>query len=140
MPDYRIRPVKIMNGTLISILAVGSGGFIGAVSRFLIGFYLSDFKLRGDAVYGTLTVNVVGSLLAGLLMGGISSLRPGSNVQLFLIPGFLGGFTTFSALSLETVNFMRRGETVAALANISANMVLGILAVFLGFILSKQFS
>lgn len=82
--------------------------------------------------WGTLFVNLLGSLLIGALVGWFG-LRPASDaLRLGLITGVLGGFTTFSAFSMETVEMLRAGDTAAGLAYVAMSVVLGLAACALG--------
>jgi CrcB protein len=117
-------------------LLVLSGGAIGSLLRYSVSglahkYYGAVFP------YGTLAVNLIGSFLIGLLWGLFESFNISSNVRSFLFIGILGGFTTFSSYSLETLNLLRDGELKLAFANILANNILGLLLVFLGFIAAK---
>ena len=111
-------------------IAVAGGGAIGAVARFAAGLLA-----RGMAPgwpWGTLFVNVIGSLLIGVLIAWFG-LRPASDaVRLGLVTGVLGGFTTYSAFSLETIEMLRAGDTVSGLAYVAASLVLGLGACALG--------
>ena len=117
------------------MLLVALGGSIGAVVRYLI----SDAVKTTWPVYGatgTLIVNVVGSLLIGLLLGTASEPRGLSeSTRLLLVTGFLGGLTTFSSLAHETVRLSTReagGSLTLGLSHLSANVILGLAAVWLG--------
>ncbi len=126
----------MMNMALI--LPIAAGGAIGAVGRYLMGATMLRYAGAGIP-YGTLAVNVLGSLLIGLLAGYF--MREGVEVkptmQAFLITGILGGFTTFSAFSLETVTLLQRGDMLAALAYVTASLLLCVLACGIGFAVIK---
>ena len=111
-------------------LAVAVGGALGSVARFGAGLFA-----RGVAPgwpWGTLFVNVLGSLLIGVLVGWFG-LRPAPDaVRLGLITGVLGGFTTFSAFSMETIEMLRAGDVVAGTVYVAASLVLGLAACALG--------
>lgn len=118
---------------MIKLLVIGAGGFIGAVSRYL----LSGAAQRiSDAVifpFGTLAVNTIGCFLIGALSYLVETRGAFSeNERAFLIVGVLGGFTTFSAFANESVNLLRDGETVWAAINISAQLALCLFAVWGG--------
>lgn len=99
-----------MNAWLLSALVAG-GGAVGALARFWTS--VAAATLFGSAVLGTLTVNVFGGFLIGLLAG---SGAAGDLARAALMAGVLGGFTTFSAFSLETLRFLEAGRlTLAAL-------------------------
>ena len=116
---------------IVNFIAVGCGGFFGAISRFSIGLFCSRFVSFPIA---TLIVNVLGSFLIGLLfyiyLGKESMLS--KPMELFIFVGFLGGFTTFSTFSKETFDLLTQGATMVAMLNIVLNFSLCIGAVFLG--------
>lgn len=119
---------------LMNVVIVGAGGFLGAVSRYLVS--LATRGTLGAFPLGTLIVNIVGCFLIGALSSySERSLAPGSVWPLFLATGVLGGFTTFSAFGLETVSMIREQQVVAALIYISLSLVLGLSAVVLGRLL-----
>ncbi|HEX8552649.1 MAG TPA: fluoride efflux transporter CrcB [Abditibacteriaceae bacterium] len=115
------------------IIFVGLGGFLGSVARFQLGALAT--QLFGPRVpAGTLVVNLLGCFLVGYLSGLIEKRYLFSaETRLFLITGFLGGFTTFSAFGLETTRLLERGKWPFAMANVVANVVGGLLLVWLGF-------
>jgi len=117
---------------LNNILSVAVGGAIGSVGRYLAVRWIMD-RVITDFPWGTLAVNVFGGLVIGVvaaLFAAYSSL-PGE-LRLFLITGILGGFTTFSAFSLEVVQLAVRGAWLAALAYIVASVVLAVAGVIAG--------
>ena len=122
-----------MIGTLIQ---VALGGALGAVSRYLTG--IAALRLTGHGFpWGTLTVNVVGSFLMGLLVVGLAHLG-GNRFLPFLMTGFLGGFTTFSAFSLDAVSLYEKGATGQAASYVLASVVLSLGALLLGLILARS--
>lgn len=108
------------------LLLVLGGGALGAAGRYLIG--LLALNLGGPAFpWGTLSVNLLGSFLIGLLFALAGRMQlPAPDMQLFLITGVLGGLTTFSAFSLETVNAFRAGWMIQSAANILINNIGGL--------------
>jgi CrcB protein len=98
------------------------------------------YALAGRTLpYGTLTVNVVGSLLLGLIMeGSLRSTLLSPDLRFGLTVGFMGGFTTFSTFSYETVRLMEEGSFVAAGVNILLNVIVCIAAALLGIYLARQ--
>jgi len=119
-----------------NILLVGAGGFIGSVLRYLVGGYVQESVKRLDFPYGTLAVNLIGCFLIGLLAQIGEKYGMFSNEsRAFIFVGILGGFTTFSSFGNETVNLIRQNFMTNAFMNIGANVILGLLAVWLGRLL-----
>jgi len=116
------------------LLWVGAGGFLGAISRYLIGGWVHRFPGTGGFPYGTLAVNALGCLVIGFL-GALSETRSlfSPELRLFVFLGLLGGFTTFSSFGYETLALARDGQFAAALANIAAQLALGLAGVAIGF-------
>lgn len=118
------------------------GGGLGAVCRYLVTTQVGA-RFGTMFPWGTLSVNLLGSLLMGWILGLILLLteRTGSGLgeaaRLLLTVGFLGGFTTFSSFSMETLTLLRGGSLFYALANIGMNVILGLLAAWLGLALSR---
>ncbi len=127
-----------MNGW--SLLMVGLGGALGAMARFLVSREAAVW-CPGYAGLGTLIVNAVGCLAIGYLAGaGFEHRWLSPNARLFLVTGVLGGLTTFSALSLETVLLSR--QTPAWLwggLHAGANFTGGIIAILMGEWLARRF-
>lgn len=114
------------------ILAVGAGGILGSLSRYLVYVWMGG-RTSGTFPYATFGVNIVGCFLIGLLGGILERHFPGNRIlALFLSVGFLGSFTTFSAFGLETLSLMRSQAYASALLNVLANVLIGLLAVWLG--------
>ena len=122
---------------LKQLLLIGTGGFIGSVARYLV----SRLNTRVDWLsipIGTLTVNVLGSLLIGFLIG-ISEKSPILTVEwrMFLMVGLCGGFTTFSSFSGENLVLMKNGQILPLLLYTGLSIFLGFVAVYLGYISTK---
>lgn len=107
---------------LVSALAVGVGGAVGACSRYAVGLAIE--RRAAD----TLAVNVVGSFLIGVVLG----LEWGGSVELALAAGFCGAFTTFSSFAVETVRLAETGRPRAAIANAVGALVAALIAVGVG--------
>ena len=117
-------------------LLVFVGGGIGAVARH--GVNRAGLALLGPGFpWWTLTVNVAGSFLIGLLAGMFGALETGHHARLFLTTGFLGGFTTFSAFSLDALTLWDRGEPLQASLYIIGSVVLSLIAAVAGLMLSR---
>ncbi|MEO1407312.1 MAG: fluoride efflux transporter CrcB [Pseudomonadota bacterium] len=124
-----------MNGFLL----VGLGGAIGASLRHGVGL-LAVRLMPGGWPWGTFAVNVIGSLAMGFLVGWLA-LRAdgvGQNMRLFLATGVLGGFTTFSAFSLEIVAMMRSDAAAKAASYAGLSVLLGVAALFLGLWFARR--
>ena len=115
---------------LKSILLVGLGGFIGSVGRYLVAVWL--MKIDWQTPVATLFVNVLGSLLIGLIIA--SSVRNMDNLRLLLVTGFCGGFTTFSTFSLENLKLIEQGYYATSIQYILISLLGGLLFVFLGYL------
>ncbi len=118
-------------------LAVGFGGFVGCTARYLISVLISQFFGASAFPYATLTVNVVGCFLIGLLGALAENNVFSPEIQLFLIVGILGGFTTYSAFGYQTLMLARDDQVISAFLNVSAHIILGLGAVWLGSSLTK---
>lgn len=119
------------------LLLIGTGGFIGSIARYLV----SRLNTRIDWLsipIGTLTVNVLGSLLIGFLIG-ISEKSPILTVEwrMFLMVGLCGGFTTFSSFSGENLVLLKNGQVLPLLLYTGLSIFLGFIAVYLGYISTK---
>ncbi len=124
---------------MLSFVWVALGGAIGSALRY--GVNIAAPRLLGTGFpWATLTVNIVGSFLMGLLSAALAEkFSDQPDLRLFLTTGILGGFTTFSAFSLDVFGLMQRGENSTAVIYALASVVLSILAVFSGFIVSRAF-
>ncbi len=111
------------------LAAIGAGA-VGALARYLVSTLLAG---RGRLPWAVAAVNVVGSFIAGLALG--LPLDPAA--QLIVLGGFCGGLTTFSTLSVETVQLVLDGRRRAAAVSVSLSLVLGISAVIAGVLLGS---
>jgi len=119
------------------LLAIGLGGFVGALGRFHAS-RLVQGRTDGDFPAGTLFVNVVGCLFIGLFL--TVALERGSfsdRTRDFVVTGLLGSLTTFSAFGWDTLELLRDGRLAGAAANVALNVALGLAAVFLGVALGR---
>jgi len=120
-----------------AMLLVGAAGAFGAVARYGIGLW-AERVLGAHFAFGTLAVNVLGCLLLGVLLSLEQSTGWVSHpVRLLIAVGFLGAFTTFSTFGFETFRYLQSGAQHLALLNVAANLVLGLGAVWLGWIGSR---
>jgi fluoride exporter len=118
------------------LLAIGAGSFIGGVLRYLLTLFVQS-RATIAFPFGTLAVNLIGCFLMGLLFALLSKSALGAEWRLFLVTGILGGFTTFSAFSLESVHMLQTAQYGQAMLYILASVLLGLLATFAGIGLAK---
>lgn len=118
------------------LLLIGGGSFIGGISRYLLSLYIQG-KMQSSFPYGTLGVNIAGCLLIGIIFGFGERYNIAPEWRLFFVTGILGGFTTFSAFSNETINLLRDGQFWSASVYVISSVILGLLATFTGIIVTK---
>ena len=118
---------------MTDLLLVGTGGFIGAASRYGVTLAVSRLLGQPSFPWGVLTVNVLGSLLIGVLAGIAETRQIGPGARLFLFVGILGGFTTFSAITNDTLTLLRNAAYLSAAANVLLTVALGLAAVAAGY-------
>jgi CrcB protein len=121
---------------MIPVLLVALGGALGSVARYGVNVWTARAFGLGFP-WGTLTVNVVGGLVMGLAAA-LLALKGGSqDLRLFLTTGVLGGFTTFSAFSLDAVFLWERGEAGLAVTYVAASVAVSIAALVAGLALGR---
>jgi len=119
------------------ILAVGFGGFLGAMLRFLISSWIQ--KTSGSLFpFGTLGVNIIGSFIIGFLFLYFQYINLSINQKAIFVTGLLGALTTFSTFSWETLIMLQEGLWGRALSNIGLNILLCLGATFLGMAIFKK--
>ncbi len=123
---------------MLVVLLIGCGGFLGSVCRFLLS-ELAHGMFRGVSFpIGTLTVNVLGCLVIGIVAGlPESKMILDEKDRFFVMTGFLGGFTTFSAFGHDSYQLFKDGSMGTMFWNIGGNVVLGMAAVWLGYRIAK---
>jgi CrcB protein len=120
-----------------NVLLVAVGGAIGSVCRYLVGLW-SLRQFGPNFPWGTLAVNVVGSFAIGFIAELIARrLDASPEMRLLLITGFLGGFTTFSAFSLDVISLFERGATMFGVTYVIASVAISLAAVFAGLALGR---
>ncbi|MBT3373908.1 MAG: fluoride efflux transporter CrcB [Rhodospirillaceae bacterium] len=120
------------------LLAVAFGGALGALGRHLISGQVMRWMGSGFP-WGTMTVNILGSFILGVLVE-YMALRWSATLEMrgFLVVGVLGGFTTFSAFSLDVVLLLERGSLGPAFAYIAGNLLLSVCGLFAGLMIFRQ--
>lgn len=123
---------------MFNILLVAVGGAIGSVARYLTAIAMT--RLLGPAFpWGTITVNIVGSFAIGLLTELVArKFSAPMEMRLLLVVGFLGGFTTFSSFSLDTMALVERGPVWIAFSYVLASVLLSLTAAFGGLALGRS--
>lgn len=120
-----------------TLLIVGTGGFIGTVLRYLVQVY-AEKLMNSTFPLGTLLVNVAGSFLIGIVYafaekGNLMN----SEWRIFLAVGICGGFTTFSTFAMDNLNLMKDNSILQLMLYTGGSLFLGIMAVYLGIILTR---
>ncbi len=119
-------------------IIIGIGGILGANARYVVANWASQ-RLGADFPYGTLIINVSGSFLLGFFMAFAldrAFLHP--NYRLFVATGFCGAYTTFSTFTYESLRLLQDGSFVLGFANMIGSLLVGMFAVFLGFVIGKM--
>jgi len=119
------------------ILIVGMGSFIGGVFRYLLSLLVQS-KTTSPFPLHTLIVNLIGCFFIGFVIGFSDNGHIPHEWKLFLATGLLGGFTTFSAFSSETFILFKEGHTGYALLYILASVLLGLMATYIAYLMTKQ--
>ena len=121
----------------LDLLLIFVGGGSGSVLRYGVGVAMAGV-FGGGMPFGTLTVNIIGSFAIGCLAASLPSIEAGGTTsRLLLMTGLLGGFTTFSAFSLDALTLVQRQEMGLALGYIAASLTLSLAAVSLGWFLCR---
>ena len=122
---------------MMKVLMVAVGGGIGATTRYLVSTWAAE-KFGTNFPYGTLIVNVVGCFIIGLFMTLVTERFIVSPYwRLFVTVGFVGGLTTFSSYSYETLKLLQDANIVMALYNLMGNVIIGFFATWLGISLAR---
>jgi CrcB protein len=121
-------------------LLVAAGGALGSLARHGLNHFVQQRFPAGSFPLGIFLVNVFGSGLIGIVAGVLASGRVQWNepARMFVIVGLLGGFTTFSSFSLDTLTLMRAGHHAQALSNVAGQVVLSLIGVWAGFRLGSS--
>lgn len=120
-----------------TILLVGIGGGLGSIFRYLTSIFVAK-HFQTVFPIATLTVNILGSFIIGLLFGFIVREHlTNPDLKLLFLTGFCGGYTTFSAFALENLKLFQTGNSFVAFLYIAASILICLFAVWLGFIVAK---
>jgi CrcB protein len=119
------------------ILLIGAGSFVGGILRYLLALFI-DSKLFSPIPLGIFIVNFTGCLLIGILIGLSEKFRIAPELQLIIATGVLGGFTTFSAFSLGTIEMLRNEQWLYSFLYIIVTVFVCLLSSYLGLVMVKQ--
>jgi CrcB protein len=119
------------------IILVGVGSFLGGIARYISTLVINQ-KLNTDFPYATLSINIFGCLLIGIVYGIFEKSIITSDWKLFLATGICGGFTTFSAFSNESLDLLKQGNTLGMLTYIGVSILFGLIATYLGYWIVKS--
>ncbi len=123
---------------MTQVLAIAVGGAVGSVLRFWMSTWVHTFAGRSFP-YGTLAVNVLGCLVMGFLFVlFLERFSSDTVLRAGLLIGLLGGFTTFSTFSIETLNLFEQGAYMKAGANMTASLILSVGATWIGILIGRQ--
>jgi len=120
----------------VNVLLVALGGAIGSAARYLVGAFVAN-RFGPDFPWGTFIVNVSGSFFIGVILSLVGGGQLPAGARLFLAVGVMGGYTTFSTYSNETLQLVQGGEVGAAMFNALGQVVAGFIGVYLGVVLGR---
>lgn len=122
---------------MLHYICVFAGGGAGCMARYALGVRMASYTQSGQIPWHTLTINLLGCLFIGLLLGYLQT-RPNSYLAALLVSGFCGGFTTFSTFSNETLELLRNGHTLTTLSYLIISLGVGLCCTAVGYILARQ--
>jgi CrcB protein len=134
MPAREYRSKEAL--TTLNLLLVALGGAIGSAARYLTGAFVAN-RFGPDFPWGTFIVNVSGSFFIGVILSFVGGGLLPAGARPFLAVGIMGGYTTFSTYSHETLQLIQDGELGAATFNTLGQVVAGLVAVYLGVVLGR---
>jgi CrcB protein len=117
-------------------LWVGAGGFAGSVARYVIGGWVAN-RLGTSFPYGTFIINVTGSFILGVVLGVLEGHPLSPVVRLSIAIGFIGGYTTFSTFTYETIRLLEDGSLLLASVNIIGSVALGVASGLIGLTIGR---
>lgn len=119
-------------------ILVGIGGALGAMARYGFSVLVGRFWTTGFPL-ATLLINIIGSTLMGILVGTLARTTPtmSNDIRLFVAVGILGGFTTFSSFSLDTIVLFERGELTQAIGYVALSVVVCLAGLYLGLLITR---
>lgn len=118
------------------VLVVGLGGFVGSVTRFMLGTWIAA-RVGTTFPYGTFAINVTGCFILGVIMGALERNAISPAVRLPAAVGFCGGYTTFSTYGYETVRLLETGGSIGAVINVVGSNVMGLAGCLVGLAVGR---
>jgi fluoride exporter len=123
---------------VLQFVYIGIGGFLGAGARYWLQVWCAE-RWGAGYPYGAMAVNAIGCFAIGFVLTWIGQrLSVPPELRLFVVVGFLGGFTTFSSFAYETYRLAEQGSFTLAFANLALNVVLGMAGVLIGVVLARM--
>ncbi len=124
---------------MLNVLLVAGGGALGSAARYLLNGFVQG-RMGSHFPWGTILVNVTGSLFIGFILGLFQSGDISSEARLFFAVGLLGGYTTFSTFSYDTLGLLANGTLAPVLLNTLGQVIAGLMAVYLGLVIARFFA
>lgn len=124
---------------MLNVLLVAGGGALGSAARYLLNGFVQG-RMGPHFPWGTILVNVTGSLFIGFILGLFQSGDISSEARLFFAVGLLGGYTTFSTFSHDTLGLLATGTLAPVLLNTLGQVIAGLMAVYLGLVIARFFA
>lgn len=121
---------------LKEILLVGLGGGVGSIVRYLSSIFINKYN-PSSFPWATFTVNIIGCLLIGLIIGIISKNNLSNEIKLLFVGGFCGGYTTFSTFAVENITLIQTNHISLSILYMAGSVIFGLLSVWLGLVLVK---
>jgi fluoride exporter len=123
---------------LLKYLAVGIGGFLGAIARYALGVYIGG-RYGARFPYGTFVINVSGCFMIGFILPLLARTTASAYWRYAIPIGFIGAYTTFSTFEYETLRAVQDGQLMTGVLNVALSLTLGFFAVWLGGVIGRIF-
>jgi fluoride exporter len=120
----------------VEYLVISIGGILGANARYLLANWAAQ-RIGAGFPYGTFIINISGAIVLGIFMAFMQDRVVHANYRLFFATGFCGAYTTFSTLTYESLRLFQDGSFLLGFTNIFGSIVIGMLGVYLGFVLGR---
>jgi fluoride exporter len=121
----------------VEYLVISIGGILGANARYLLANWAAQ-RIGASFPYGTFIINISGAFVLGIFMAFMQDRLVHTNYRLFFATGFCGAYTTFSTITYESLRLFQDGSFLLGFTNLFGSIVIGMLGVFLGFVLGRM--